>query len=101
MANGKGGVGIVWVTKRGGRMRACFIVSHSVLCLCGQRHFDGGKLWLTVWIWSNGPAKSLQLLCSLVPPRHTELDSTTPCLAYLRQNLLPKQKILVLGNNTT
>jgi hypothetical protein len=39
--------------------------------------------------------------CSLVPPRHTELDSTTPCLAYLRQNLLRKQKILVLGNNTT
>ena len=43
-------------------MRTCFIVSHSVLCLCGQRHFDGGKLRLTVWIWSNGPAKSLQLL---------------------------------------
>lgn len=83
MAKGRGG----WYLgdKEGRKMPTCFIVSHSVLCLCGQRHFDGGKLWLTVWIiWSHGPAKSLQLLCicSLVPlpPRHTELDSRTPCL---------------------
>lgn len=47
-------------------------------------------------------SKVLAAAHSVVTSPATELDSTTPCLlAYLRQNLLRKQRILVLGNNTT